>query len=240
MGVEQFKKPGTIVGTSEVVEPPETRRAAGTLKAAPAGRRKHEGLVPSLGEERGERERRPASLIRRLVDAVGERSADHFQGRKPRRGVHGGLRRCPGRHLGRHHGRHSGRACVSIGRGVQGARARDHWYGLIRARARDHWYGLIRARARDHWYGLIRVRVRGHLYGLNGLRPYTWYLYQGENPDDCTHQDPSPENACNRHESYSCNTTTQRRPGHPDLPSATSPWIDQASHNRQHLPRVLS
>src|SRR5271166_174610 len=238
MGVEQFKKPGTIVGTSEVVEPPETRRAAGALKAAPAGRRKHEGLVPSLGEERGERERRPASLIRRLVDAVGERSADHFQGRKPRRGVHGGLRRCPGRHPGRHLGRHSGhhpgRACVSIGRGVQWARARDHWYGLIRARARghwyglirvrghlyglirararDHWYGLIRARARDHWYGLIRVRVRGHLYGLNGLRPYTWYLYQGKNPGDCTHQRPSPENACNRHESYSCNTTAAWTP----------------------------
>ena len=83
---------------------------------------------------------------------------------------------------------------------------------LLRRAYRGRWYGLIRARAWGHWYGLIRVRGRGHLYGLNGLRPYAWYLYQGENPGDGTHQDPSPENAGNRHESYSCNTTAAWTP----------------------------
>src|SRR5208282_5761150 len=165
---------------------------AGDHRTGIAMMRKDSPPTLSHPKERAGGATRSSSLRALGGDVVEERCADHFQGRETRRVSCGGRRRGPGRH--------PGRACVSIGRGVQGARARGHWYGLIRVRARGHLY----------W--LTRVRARGHLYGLNGLRPYTWYLYQGENPGDCTHQDPSPENACNRHESYSCNRTAAWTP----------------------------
>src|SRR5271157_346721 len=117
--VGERKIPGTKEVASERADPRVTRRAA------TASRRNHVGLVPSLGEERAERERRPASQGFRGVDVAEDRFADHVQGRETRRVSCGGRRWGPGRH--------PGRACVCISREVQGARARGHWYGLIRA-----------------------------------------------------------------------------------------------------------